>query len=76
MDIRPILGKLICPEIVHSILLSSLWYDLDGHFNMLHLVCLLEAHIHQGIIVYSWGLGHGWSIFCISFMWELTSLKS
>jgi hypothetical protein len=73
MGIRPILRKLI---VLHSILLSSLWYDLDGHFNMLHLVCLLEFHIHQGIIVYSWGLGHGWSVFCISFMWELTSLKS
>ncbi len=42
-----------------------MWYDLDGHFNMLHLVCLLEVHIHQAMIVYSWGLGHGWSIFWI-----------
>lgn len=29
-----------------------LWYNLDGHFDMLHLVSLLQAHIHQGIIVY------------------------
>jgi hypothetical protein len=28
-----------------------LWYDLDGHFDMLHLVCLLQAHIHQCKVV-------------------------
>ncbi len=25
-----------------------LWYDLDGHFDILRLVCLLQARIHQG----------------------------
>jgi hypothetical protein len=25
-----------------------LWYDLDGHFDLLRLVCLLQARIHQG----------------------------
>jgi hypothetical protein len=29
------------------------------------MVCLLKARIHQGIVVYSWGLRHGWFIFCI-----------
>jgi hypothetical protein len=29
-----------------------LWYNLDNHFDMLCLVCLLQAHIHQGIIIY------------------------
>jgi DNA-repair protein XRCC2 len=27
-----------------------LWYDLDGHFDILRLVCLLQARIHQGVL--------------------------
>lgn len=26
-----------------------LWFDLDGHFDVLRLVRLLQAHIHQGM---------------------------
>jgi hypothetical protein len=29
-----------------------LWYNLDSRFDMLCLVWLLQARIHQGIIIY------------------------
>jgi hypothetical protein len=34
-----------------------LWYDLDGHFDMLHLMCLLQARIQQGMDI---SLGKAW----------------
>ncbi len=40
-----------------------LWYDLDGHFDMLRLMCLLQAHIQQGMDI---SLGKAWvhGFFC------------
>lgn len=39
-----------------------LWYDLDGHIDMLHLICLLQARIQQGMVISFKAWVHGF--FC------------